>query len=125
MGVPMRNLAPATFQRMMESVLRPYLFDFVMVYLDDVIVYSDSVEEHKEHLRLVLEALNRHALRVKLKKCKFFKQRIDFLGHTIQAATDTAPTTIAPLADKVDAIRDWKEPETNVELQSFNVVNVI
>ena len=110
--------APATFQRMMESILRPYLFNFVLVYLDDLIVFSDSVEEHKEHLRLVLEALHRHALKVKLKKCHFFQAKIQFLGHVIDAS-QPGPTTITANADKVAAIEKWAEPSTNTELQSF------
>ena len=112
--------APATFQRMMESILRPYLFDFVMVYLDDVIVFSADAQEHKEHLSVVLEALHRHALKVKLKKCRFFQRRINFLGHVIEAPADgQGPTSITANADKVDAIKDWKPPSNNTDLQSF------
>ena len=63
--------APATFQRLMNQVLRKYLGKFVLVYLDDIIIYSKTFEEYKEHVRLVFEALRAASLMMKPKKCKF------------------------------------------------------
>ena len=63
--------APATFQRLMNQVLRKYLGKFVLVYLDDIIIYSKTFEEHKEHVRLVFEALRAASLMMKPKKYKF------------------------------------------------------
>ena len=65
--------APATFQTLMNQILRPYIDKFVLVYLDDILVYSNSEEEHLEHLRLVLEALRKHKLYARPKKCTFDK----------------------------------------------------
>ena len=64
--------APATFQRMLENVLRPFLTQFCMVYQDDLIIYSKSVEEHKRHLKAIFDTLRAHNLKVKLKKCDIF-----------------------------------------------------
>ncbi len=63
--------APASFQRMMNDVLSPFLSKFVVVYLDDVLIYSNSLQEHRRHLRLVFAALRKHKLYCKLKKCEF------------------------------------------------------
>ncbi len=77
--------APATFQRLMNQVLRKYLRKFVLVYLDDIIIYSKTFEEHKEHVRLVFEALRATFLMMKPKKCKFAQKELRFLGHIISA----------------------------------------
>ena len=110
--------APATFQRMMEAVLRPFRTKFCMVYLDDIIIYSKTAEEHMEHILLVLEALRSHNLKIKLKKCDFFKTRIKFLGHIIESHEDS-DTTIGPDPEKVTAISQWSQPVNNTQLQSF------
>src|SRR6266498_2673664 len=77
--------APATFQRLMNQVLRKYLEKFVLVYLDDIIIYSKTFEEHKEHVRLVFEALRAASLMMKPKKCKFAQKELRFLRHIISA----------------------------------------
>lgn len=109
--------APATFQRMMEAVLRPYLTDFCMVYLDDIIIFSRTAEEHTQHILLVLQALLKHGLKIKPKKCEFFKTRIKFLGHIIDVTSGVVQ--LLPDPDKVDVIAEWVEPTCNKELQSF------
>ena len=87
--------APATFQSMMNSILRPYLFKFVVVYLDDIVVYSQNPQEHAEHLRLVFEALDKHDLYAHPDKCVVGTDDITFCGHRItQGRTE-------PLRDKV------------------------
>ena len=109
--------APATFQRMMENVLRPFLTKFCMVYQDDLIIFSKSVEEHKRHLKAIFDTLRAHSLKLKLKKCDFFKTRLKFLGHIIDVTGDHS--VIEPNPDKVATIKDWKMPESNVDVQSF------
>src|SRR6266540_7040897 len=76
--------APATFQRLMNYVLHDYLNDFVVVYLDDILVCSDTFDEYINHLRKVFIKLREANLVIKLKKCKFRQRKIKFLGHTIR-----------------------------------------
>src|SRR6266498_3618289 len=75
--------ASATFQRLMNYVLHDYLNDFVVVYLDDILVCSDTFDKHINHLRKVFTKLREVNLVIKLKKCKFGQRKIKFLGHTI------------------------------------------
>ena len=75
--------APATFMRLMNRVLAPYLRKFVCVYLDDILIYSKSKEEHLQHLRVVLETLRISKLFAKLSKCEFFRHEVKFLGHVV------------------------------------------
>ena len=75
--------APPTFQRMMNHILKEYLDEFVIVYIDDILIYSKSWEEHMEHLQKVLTRLSEAKLMIKLKKCKFGEQNIEFLGHIV------------------------------------------
>src|SRR5204863_9489413 len=75
--------APATFQTLMNSILRPYIDKFVLVYIDDLLIYSSSAEEHREHLRLVLEALRKHELFAKPSKCIFDSPEDEFCGHIV------------------------------------------
>ena len=72
--------APATFCNLMNDVLYEFLDDFVVVYLDDIVVYSQSLGEHVEHLRLMFSALKKNSLYVKKEKCEFCQQEIMFLG---------------------------------------------
>ena len=77
------NNAPATFMSQMDTTLRPYLGKFVVVFLDDILVYSRSEEEHWEHLRKVFDLLRAHKLFAKESKCEFFKIEVQYLGHII------------------------------------------
>src|SRR6266536_6448495 len=74
---------PATFQQLMNQVLRKYLGKFVLMYLDDIIIYFKIFEEHKEHVKLVFEALRAASLMMKPKKCKFAQKELRFLRHII------------------------------------------
>lgn len=87
--------APATFQCLMNEVLAPFLRKFVMVFLDDILIYSPSLSAHVEHLRQVLDKLREHKLYMKLSKCSFAQLQLDYLGHIISGegvATDPSKT---------------------------------
>jgi hypothetical protein len=73
--------APAKVQRVMERILAG--FDFVWCYIDDIVVYSDTMEKHKIHLQIVFERLKAHGLRLHPRKCKFFQESVEYLGHVI------------------------------------------
>lgn len=105
--------APATFQALINDTLREYLDDFAMAYLDDVLIFSRTMEEHKEHVRKVLTKLQERDLPVKLSKCEFHKETVKFLGFQI------SENQIAPDPDKVKAIKEWPKPTNLKEVQSF------
>lgn len=105
--------APATFQRMINEVLRKYVDNFVIVYLDDILIYSDTLEEHEQHVHQVLETLQAANLLVEPEKCQFHVQEVNFLGHII------SPGQIRMDPAKVAAIKEWKIPKTVKEIQSF------
>ncbi|WCJ29454.1 Transposon Tf2-6 polyprotein [Euphorbia peplus] len=105
--------APATFCTLMNQVFREYLDQFVVVYLDDIVVYSSTLEEHREHLRLVFTKLRENKLFLKLEKCAFGQTRIQFLGHVIEQGR------VSMDQKKVKAIADWPTPTNTTELRSF------
>jgi hypothetical protein len=105
--------APATFMRLMNSILAPYIGKFVCVYLDDILIYSKSEEEHLEHLRLVLGTLRQHRLHAKESKCEFFKDKVKFLGHVV------SKDGIAVDPDKVAVMQKWPPPRTAGDIRSF------
>ena len=88
-------------------------FFTVLVFLDDVLIYSKTKAKHKIHCREALTVLRNAKLYAKMSKCEFFKERIDFLGHTVSAAG------ISLDSFKVDAIRDWPAPTSVPEMRSF------
>mgnify|MGYP002655008431 CR=1 FL=1 len=104
---------PATFMNLMHDVLRPYLDKFVVVYLDDILIYSCTPKEHLQHVALVLDALKKHQLHVKLSKCFFGRRRTTFLGHVIEEGT----IQIDPA--KIKAVEDWPAPRNIKEVQRF------
>src|SRR5436305_374185 len=105
--------APATFQTLMNSILRPYIDKFVLVYLDDILVYSNSEEEHREHLKLVFEKLREHQLYAKPSKCTFNQGTVEFCGHMIGQGI------VKVLPSKVKAIQDWPRPRTVQDVRQF------
>jgi hypothetical protein len=105
--------APGVFMSLMNGVFREYLDKFVQVFIDDILIYSRTTEEHDEHLRLVLQCLREHKLYGKLSKCSFYQSRIHYLGHVISGegiAVDPA---------KVEAIMEWPAPTNVTEVRSF------
>ena len=105
--------APATFQTLMNNLFGPYLEHFVLVYLDDILVFSKNGAEHKKHLRLVLEKLREAQLLASPKKCEFGRQSVEFLGHVITSSG----VTMEP--SKVNAILTWPIPTKISEVRSF------
>jgi hypothetical protein len=98
--------APATFQALMNDVLRPFLRRFVLVFFDDILIYNRTWADHLRHLRAVLEELRRHQLFVKRTKCSFGASAVAYLGHVISAAG------VAMDPVKVQAIHDWSAPRS-------------
>jgi hypothetical protein len=92
--------APAGFQAMMDRVLAPYLSNFCVVYLDDVLIYSKTADEDLEHIRLVLRELQRHQLQTKLSKCYFGRSSVNFMGHVVEGGQ------IRMDPDKVEAVHN-------------------
>ena len=75
--------APAVFMCLMNNVMHKYLDKFVVIFIDDILIYSKSEEEHKEHLKIVLQELREHQLYAKFRKCDFFKDKIQYLSHVV------------------------------------------
>jgi hypothetical protein len=105
--------APATFQRMISNVLREYLDIFAVVYLDDILIFSDNEEEHKEHVHKVLTALQEANLLAEPRKSHFHAKEVRFLGHVIR------PGEIAMEPEKIQAIQEWPTPKNIKEIQGF------
>ena len=105
--------APAKFVDLMQRVFHPYLDQFVVIFIDDILVYSRSKEEHEKHLRMVLQTLREHKLYAKFSKCEFWLDRISFLGHII------SEEGIMVDSAKVADIVEWKRPTTVTEVKSF------
>ncbi|GBG89100.1 hypothetical protein CBR_g48811 [Chara braunii] len=105
--------APATFRRAMNNIFRDILEQYVLVYLDDILVYSRTLEEHLRHLRDVLDRLSRHGFYAELSKCRFAQHKVDFLGHYVSDQglhMDDA---------KITAIAEWHAPTSAKQLRSF------
>nr|GFB34986.1 putative reverse transcriptase domain-containing protein [Tanacetum cinerariifolium] len=105
--------APTMFMDLMNRVCKPYLDKFVIVFIDDILIYSKDNEEHKEHLKTILELLKREQLYVKFSKCDFWLESVQFLGHVI----DSEGVHIDPA--KIAAIKNWAMPTTPTEVRQF------
>jgi hypothetical protein len=105
--------APATFQTLMNNILRPYLDKFVVVYLDDILIFSKTPEEHLQHVDTILQVLQQHKIYCGLDKCAFGLKEVDFLGHVVSA------DGVKPDPKKVQAVQDWPVPKTLREVRSF------
>lgn len=105
--------APSTFQRLMERMFGDQNCHSLLLYLDDVIVFSSTVEEHVSRLNLVLGRLSRESLKVKLSKCHFLQQEVSYLGHVVSAAG------VATDPKKIAAVAEWARPGTVTDLRSF------
>ncbi|KAK5845393.1 hypothetical protein PVK06_001575 [Gossypium arboreum] len=97
----------------MNRVFQPYLDRFVVVFIDDILVYSETEEKHDEHLRVVLQVLREKQLYAKFSKCEFWLKEVTFLGHVVSAEG------IKVDPRKIEAILEWKPPKSVTEIQSF------
>jgi hypothetical protein len=105
--------APAYFMYLMNKVFMEYLDKFIIVFIDGILIFSKMMEEHEEHLRLVLEKLGSNQLYVKFSKCEFWLTDIAFLGHVISAGG----VSVDP--GKVKDVLNWMSPITALEIRSF------
>ena len=105
--------APGVFMEYMNRIFRPYLDKFVVVFIDDILIYSKSKEEHADHLRIVLQVLKERQLYAKLSKCEFWLDKVSFPGHVISGEG------IVVDPSKVDAVLQCEVPKTVTEIRSF------
>jgi hypothetical protein len=105
--------APATFQRFMNNVFKDLLDVCVTVYLDDILIYSNNISDHKKHVHDVLHCLRQNGLYVCTDKCEFHSESIEYLGYIL------SPDGLKMSEDKVKTIQDWPEPKKVKDIQSF------
>ena len=105
--------APATFQRLMNKFFAVEINQFILVYLDDILVFSKSVEENWEHLKIALEGLREAKLFGRIHKCEFLKTRVDYLGYEV------SEQGIHASPEKVKAVVNWPKPQTVHDVRSF------
>jgi hypothetical protein len=105
--------APTTFQCLMNSVFAPYIRKFVLVFMDDILIYSRSLQEHVHHLRVVFQVLVNHKLFLKFNKCAFAQQQVEYLGHVISdKGVSTSPS-------KTEVMVKWPTPQSLTEVRGF------
>jgi hypothetical protein len=105
--------AAATFIRLMDDILRPFTNSFLVVYLDDILIFSQTWEERLHHIPKVLQTLRQHKLCANLEKCTFGMTQVHYMGYII----DEQGANVDPA--KIQVIRDWPAPTTLIELRSF------
>ncbi|KAK1607066.1 hypothetical protein QYE76_030739 [Lolium multiflorum] len=105
--------APAIFMNLMNKIFMPCLDKFVIVFIDDILIYSKDKAEHAEHLRIVLQTLREHQLYAKFSKCEFWLDQVEFLGHVI------SKDGIAVNPSKVASVLDWEAPKNVKEIRGF------
>ncbi|GKB60592.1 putative reverse transcriptase domain-containing protein [Tanacetum coccineum] len=105
--------APAVFMDLMNRVCKPYLDKFIIVFIDDILIYSMDEKEHEEHLKAILELLKKEKLYAKFPKCEFWIPKVQFLGHVI----DSRGIHVDPT--KIESIKDWVSPKTPTEIRQL------
>ena len=105
--------APTTFMHLMNSVFQPYLDSFVIVFINDILVYSWSREDHEQHLRTVLQILRERKLYAKFSKCEFWLDSVGFLGHIVSCEG------IKVDPKKIEAVQSWSRPSSVTEIRCF------
>ncbi|GJT08858.1 putative reverse transcriptase domain-containing protein [Tanacetum coccineum] len=105
--------APAVFMDLMNRVYKPYLDKFVIVFIDDILIYSKSKEEHSEHLKIILDLLKKEKLYAKFSKCDFWFESVQFLGHVI----NSEGVHVDPA--KIKAIKNWPTLTSPTEVRQF------
>ena len=104
---------PTVFMDLMNRVFWPYLDKFIIIFIDDILIYSKSPEEHKQHLQIALKTLKDNCLYTKFSKCEFWLQEVKFLGHVV------SPQGISVDSLKADAVANWNRPTNPIEVRSF------
>jgi hypothetical protein len=104
---------PTLFTCLMNDIFKNYLDKFVILFLDDILIYSKSEEEHEHHLTLVLQVLIEHQLYARLSKCSFYQKKIHYLGHII------SEQGMAVDPEKIEVIRGWPTPRNVSDIRSF------
>ncbi|GJR74792.1 hypothetical protein Tco_0087157 [Tanacetum coccineum] len=105
--------APSIFMDLMNRVCKPYLDKFMIIFIDDILIYSKSKQEHEEHLKLILELLKKKELYAKFSKCEFWIPKVQFLDHVI----DSQGIHVDPA--KIESIKDWTSPKTPTDIHQF------
>ena len=105
--------APAAFMDLMNRVFQPYLDQFVVVFVDDILLYSQSEVEHEDHLRIVLQLLRDHQLYAKFSKWEFWLTEVGFLGHVVSASGMSVDL------GKAEAVMSWEKPKSVFEIHSL------
>ena len=105
--------APALFQQWMNEILSEYLDIFCVAYLDDILIFSQNLEDHWKHVRTILERVKEMGLTLKASKCKFHTMEIEYLGYVI------SPQSLRMDEEKIRTIKEWKEPTSIKGIQSF------
>ena len=105
--------APAAFRDLMNRVFQPYLDQFVVVFIDDILVYSKDAQEHEHHLMIVLQILREKQLFAKLRKCDFWLKEVSFLGHIVSVEGNRVDPA------KIETVVSWKPPRNLTEVRSF------
>nr|GFC97849.1 putative reverse transcriptase domain-containing protein [Tanacetum cinerariifolium] len=105
--------APAVFMDLMNRVCKTYLDKFVIVFIDDILIYSKDEKEHEEHLKAILELLKKEELYAKFSKCEFWIPKVQFLGHVI----DNQGIHVDPA--KIESVKDWASPKSPTEIRQF------
>ena len=105
--------APSTFQRCMELIFRGLQWKVVLIYLDDIIIFSETFKTHLERINMVFERLRSAGFKLKPSKCELFREGVTFLGHSITSSG------IKPSPDKVKVVNNWKRPQTVTQVRSF------
>ena len=112
--------APATMMRIMNTIFSDHLGDFIWIYLDDIVIFSNTKHEHIRHLRHVFDTLRTHEFYLRMDKCNLMTDEINLLGHTIRG------NSITPTAERIREITDFKPPNDKKQLQKFlGTVNYI
>ena len=104
---------PTAFMDLMHRVFHPYLDRFVVVFVDVILIYSETKEDNEDHLRVVLQTLRDHQLYAKFSKCEFWLTEVRFLGHVMSASG----VSVDP--EKVEAVMSWERPKSVFEIRSF------
>jgi hypothetical protein len=105
--------APAYFMNMMNKVFMDELDKFIVVFIDDILIYSETTAEHEKHLRTVLEKLRQNQLYAKFEKCEFWLEKVAFLGHVLTA------DGVAVDPSKIEAVAEWKQLQNVSDIRSF------